>query len=136
LSNVKHSNLNFIENVQIDHHYAQCITEPFEQTSRQILVHKSGVKIVWKTFLTNYFEIFKNWMLQDWTNLAWKCHLVTLCVKVATTFLGALYLRISCVLKRILAILCDGKNRKAAPSCWNNLYSIIEWQIWRNFNTF
>jgi hypothetical protein len=31
LSNVKHSNLNFIENVQIDHHYAQCITEPFEQ---------------------------------------------------------------------------------------------------------
>jgi hypothetical protein len=24
LSNVKHSNLNFIENVQIDHHYAQC----------------------------------------------------------------------------------------------------------------
>jgi hypothetical protein len=31
LSNVKHSNLNFIENVQIDNHYAQCITFLFEQ---------------------------------------------------------------------------------------------------------
>jgi hypothetical protein len=26
-----YNNLNVIENVQIDHHYAQCITEPFEQ---------------------------------------------------------------------------------------------------------
>jgi hypothetical protein len=73
-----------MENVKIDHHYAQCITEPFEQH-----LHKSGVKIVRKTFLTYSFEKIQKLNVAGLNKFGFrKCHLVTLCVKVATTFLG------------------------------------------------
>jgi hypothetical protein len=58
-------------------------------TSPQILVHKSGVKIVRKTFLTYSFEKIQKLNVAGLNKFGFrKCHLVTLCVKVATTFLG------------------------------------------------